>query len=461
MSKPMWYCGFDECNRPGVRILGDCVLCNRHLCFEHLQKSSHTCATSEDDDIFYEEIAKAEKHEVAQLIKSINLEWLTSRASSLRNNTPCHIEDPTKDANSPMMGGMNLHLPITFTDGIKWLARIRRINATSPPPELQIYILKSEIATLQFLETINIPTAKVYDYSVEGANSPARVSYILMDFMSGAVLDWSSISEHGKEKVVAQLADIYVELGKHEFPAMGCLDQIGTKHIGPLTRECLTDFTDNSRMQPLGPFTHLQDYYHSCISLLLDLIYRREIYTDHPVEMYLIYKFLYDRVSEIYPKQTEEEEEIGFYLTHADDKGFHILVDADSNITGLIDWEWAFTAPKTLAFISPMLLLPTSEFFDGETNIDKDEVLLAECLEEKGAKEMAKCVREGRRHHQFAFLCTLDFCLPFGDLVGLFKGLRMSMKVDREYDWEEWKQLSLKRYDDDDRLRDILQRSKG
>jgi hypothetical protein len=243
-------------------------------------------------------------------MKSIDLDWLESRASSLRNNILCHIEDPSKEGTTPMMGGMNLHLPITFTDGVEWLVRILRINATSPPPELQIYILKSEIATLRFLETVNIPTPRVHDHDLQGENSPAGVSYILMDFVPGTVLDWSTISEEGQGKVITQLADIYIELGKHEFPAMGCLDQVGTKHIGPLTRKCLTDFKGESNtMQPLGPFTHLQDYYHSCISLLLDLIHRGEIYTDHPVEMYLIYKFLYDRVSEIYPKDKKEEKE--------------------------------------------------------------------------------------------------------------------------------------------------------
>lgn len=86
------------------------------------------------------------------------------------------------------------------------------------------------------------------------------------------------------------------------------------------------------------------------------------------------------------------------YLKHADDKGFHILIDEHSNITGLINWEWCFTAPASLVFNSPMLLLPTSEFSDGETNIGKDKELFAECLEAKGAKSMAKCVREGRVH---------------------------------------------------------------
>jgi hypothetical protein len=105
--------------------------------------------------------------------------------------------------------------------------------------------------------------------------------------------------------------------------------------------------------------------------------------------------------------------------------------------------------------------LPTSEFFNGETNIGKEEEDFANVLEGKGARDIAKAVRSGRLHHQLAFLCTLDFCLPFEDLVGLFRGLRMSMKVDHEYNWKEWKQLSLKRYSADDKLRDILQRSGG
>jgi hypothetical protein len=224
----------------------------------------------------------------------------------------------------------------------------------------------------------------------------------------------------------------------------------------------LTDFEgEESKIQLLGPFTSLQDYYHGCINLLLDLIYRGEAYTNHAVETYLMYRFLYDRVSEIYPEDTEAAAPTKFYLKHADDKGFHILVDSDSNITGLIDWEWAFTAPTTLAFNSPMLFLPTSEFFDGETGIGTDEEVFAQCLDARGAKDMAKCVRQGRVHHQLAFLCTLDFCLSFEDLLGLFKGLRRSVLVDYEFEWEEWKTVAVERYDHDDRLRDIMERSGG
>lgn len=366
-----------------------------------------------------------------------------------------------------MMGGMNLHLRILSNDGVVWLARIRRVNATSPPSALQDYILESEIATLKVLEKTSLPTPKVWGW-MTGEGSLAGVSYIFMQYMPGKVLDWSSIDEQGKKKVIDQLADYYIELQKHEFDGMDCLHQVGTKWVGPFARECLTDFRGPSReMRLLGPFEHIQDYYRACIGLLLDLIYREEIYVDRSVDVFLMYTFLYNLIPRLYPSnpQGEDEEEattVGkFYLKHADDKGFHILVDENSNITGLIDWEWSFTAPALLAFNSPMLLLPTSEFFNGEIKIGNDEELFAECLEAKGAKDMAKCVREGRVHHQFAFLCNLDLCLGFEDMLGLFKGLRRSLGVDSEFGWEEWKEVALERYADDHRLIEILDRSGG
>jgi len=35
------------------------------------------------------------------------------------------------------MGGMNYHVEICFSDGVAWTARVRRFNATSPPPVLR------------------------------------------------------------------------------------------------------------------------------------------------------------------------------------------------------------------------------------------------------------------------------------------------------------------------------------
>jgi hypothetical protein len=94
-----------------------------------------------------------------------NLEQLELRASSLSNDISCQVEMPEigKDGISSMMCGMNLHIRIVFEDEICWLARIRCSKATSPSPELRDRICEIEIQTLVFLETTNIPTAKVRD----------------------------------------------------------------------------------------------------------------------------------------------------------------------------------------------------------------------------------------------------------------------------------------------------------
>jgi hypothetical protein len=392
-----------------------------------------------------------------QLLHQIDLEQLGLRASSLRDNISCRVEMPQigKGTMCSMMGGMNLHIRIVFEDEICWLARIRRSNATSPPPELRDRILGIEIQTLLFLEKTSIPTPKVWGYALEGQGNPVRVGYILMDCMPGKVLDWPSTSEERRRKIITQLADVYMQLHRFPFDQIGSIEQADEKRVGPLARECLTDFT-NSGMRPLGPFPDLQIYYRASIQLLLDLIHRGEIYADRPVDAYLLYRYLYEIVPEVYPDVAEACMET--YLKHADDKGSHILVDEEANITGIIDWEWAFTTTERLAFNSPMLLLPVSDFFEGHDQIGEEEELFAKCLEDRGGWNLASHVRSGRQHHQFAFLCTFDLGLSFQDLQGLFGGFRNSITENHRQSWDEWKQESLERFHQDSRLTEILNR---
>ncbi|OKL63650.1 hypothetical protein UA08_00075 [Talaromyces atroroseus] len=94
----------------------------------------------------------------------VNAPVLLAQASSLRGGLRCTT--PTalqydRSQRSTVMGGMNYHIEIQFEDGVSWLARIRRVNVTSPPPNLRAHIMRSEIATLQFLRKTNVPAPKV------------------------------------------------------------------------------------------------------------------------------------------------------------------------------------------------------------------------------------------------------------------------------------------------------------
>ncbi|KAM4055220.1 AN1-like zinc finger domain-containing protein [Hirsutella rhossiliensis] len=58
---PLWTCDFERCRRPAVRTLGDCVLCNRHLCSNHLQPELHSCPRWEDADAYDPAAREAEE----------------------------------------------------------------------------------------------------------------------------------------------------------------------------------------------------------------------------------------------------------------------------------------------------------------------------------------------------------------------------------------------------------------
>ncbi|PKX95431.1 phosphotransferase family protein [Aspergillus novofumigatus IBT 16806] len=343
-AMPMWGCDFENCTKPSVRTYGQCIICDRHLCAKHLGSQYHKCPTWEDAELYDAIAQKAEQKEITKLLSKINIPALLTRASHLRNGIPCSLPQSLQydhAKRTSVMGGMNYHIEIQFEDGVSWLARIRRFNAMSPPPDLRRYIMRSEVATLQFLSKTNVPSPRVFDYSFETA-SAIGVEYILMEKLPGKSLQWSLTTPEQRKKIISQLADIYIKLKAFPFDFMGSLDQPGTDHVGPSARESLTDYVD-SQMHPLGPFTSRKEYIISSIQLTLDLIIRGEAYADRAIDAFLIHCFLLDAVSRIPPAEAKTNQ---FYLKHADDKGDHILVDDDYNITGVIDWEWDIQMQK-------------------------------------------------------------------------------------------------------------------
>lgn len=405
------------------------------------------------DEKNYDPAAReAERAEITHLLSNINIPALVSRASDLRNGMPCSLPRNLgydRSTRSLVTGGMNYHIEIQFEDGVVWLARIRRNNATSPPLDLQRYIMRSEIATLQFLRKTKIPAPEVFDYNFE--KGPVGVEYILMEKMAGKSLRWSLATSEQRTKVISQLVDVYAELQRYPFELMGSLDQPGTDHVGPFAWESLTDYID-SRMRPIGPLTSSRGFWTAYLRLTLDFIMRRERYSTCPVDAYLIHRFLLDCVPNLF---SSHDADGPFYLKHADDKGDHILVDDDYNITGIVDWEWAHTDCPSVAFNSPILLLPVAEFYDGAAMPGEDELHFAQFLEDKGHGNIAEKVRNGRAIHLFNFCSGYDLA-DWDGFVGLFYGLRRALDPGDNLDWDGWKEKAMSIYKDDTQLKELL-----
>lgn len=396
-----------------------------------------------------------EQQEMTTLIGRIKIDALATRASAIRQGMSCSVIPPRYDKSirSSVMGGMNYHVEIHFDDGVVWLARIRRSNVTSPPLELQNYIVQSEVATLRFLQRTSVPAPRVFDFQFDHEDNPVGVGYILMEKMPGKSLRWSRATQEQRKNVMSQLVDIFIELRRHPFDQIGSLILPGHAHVGPLARESLTDFTD-SGMQALGPFSSLRDYHTASLQLILHQILRDELYALKRVDGYLIHRFLLDLIPSVFP-QTERGQE-SFYLKHADDKGDHILVDEDYNITAIIDWEWAYTTSQSLAFSSPIAFLPVRSFYEGSNDLGGDETVFAHLFEEAERHDLAQLVRNGRLQHRFMFCCGYDL-EDWEGFLGLFHGLRKVVGVDESLDWDEWKTVALERYRADDGLRQLLQ----
>ncbi|KAL4937611.1 hypothetical protein BDV06DRAFT_215735 [Aspergillus oleicola] len=455
-STAMWSCDFENCNQPSVRIYGECIICNHHLCAIHLGQQYHKCPQWEDEKLYDPAAQEAERKEITSLLNKINVEALLSRASHLREGVHCFLSKDLqydRSTRSLVMGGMNYHIEIQFQDGVVWLARIRRSNATSPPLDLQKYIMCSEVATLHFLGKTNVPSPKVFDYNLDGGS--VGVGYILLEKMTGKSLRWSLATSEQRKKVMSQLADIYIELQTHPFKQMGSLNQPGTDHVGPFARESLTDYVQ-SRMRPIGPFTSPKDFLLACIRLTLDLIMRGECYATRSIDAFLIHRFLLDSAPKIFSGYAFDDG--CFYLKHADDKGDHILVDDDYNITGIVDWEWAHTDSKSVAFNSPVLLLPVTDFYGGVNEPGKEEQDFAQLLEDKGHHQLAEIVRKGRIIHLFNFCCGYDLA-DWDGFIGLFQGLRRALNADGDLDWEAWKEKAMDNYKDDGHLNELISRS--
>lgn len=378
---------------------------------------------NKDADAYDPAAQKAEAVELELLIKSIDTSALASRASELRGGIPCSIPPLHYDraTRSSVMGGMNYHIEVTFDDGVQWLARVRRSNATSPPPELRDYIVRSEMATLKFLEQTRVPAPKVFDFALGTAPNAIGAGYILMEKLPGSSLRWATATDAQRTKVMDQLADIFIDLHKHPFDLLGALDRPASPHVGSFARESLTGFADG-RMRAMGPFSSLEEYHRSELALILDLIVRGEMCS-----------------------LSVQDHDAHFYLKHADDKGDHILVDDAFNMTGIIDWEWAHTAPPCRAFNSPVAFLPVADFYRGENGLGEDELVFARLLEEKGHEDLASFVRNGRIQHRFTFCCGYDL-EDWDGSVGLFQGLRDAVKVDNDMGWHDWKVAALHRY---------------
>ena len=358
------------------------------------------------------------------------------------------------------MGGQNLHIEVSFVDGAPWLCRVQRQNAASPPLDVQNAVLLSEAATLRFLASTAIPIPEVYEVAPHGTGSDVGVGCIVMQKLNGRPLYMHELDDASKRKVLQQYAAVYIELSKHPFSTLGCMQNPGSLAIGPLVHERSATRDDSGGVCQLGPFTSTLDMYTAFAEQQIRFILNDELYVDDPLTAVLVYRYLLD-IMPAYLPEAPTDGVAQFYLKHMDDKGDHILIDDDHSIAGVIDWEWAQTMPKEFAFSAPFFLLDVGRYFQGDNGLSSDENLFASILEAAERPDLADCIRNGRLYHRFVS-CLEDNISDTEEYKCLFWGLRTLLGLaehdNPEDDWKFWRVNAELTYADDRDVRALKER---
>jgi len=369
------------------------------------------------------------------------------------------------------MGNQNCHAEIVFDDSIRWLARFRLAWTLSPPAEVRRYILRSEAATLMYLErNTRLPTPTIFDWGY--ASDPTNaigVDYILMEKLDGTPLNWPAANLEQKEKILQQLADVFLEIERHPFSAVGSLvtlDRVSPHE--PSVEGAPTDESSAFDVEglachstfhlgkgALGPFTSPLDASKAIVQTFLTLIERGEIDARNPVNTYLAHRFRLDVVDGLFESSQPTDQ---LFLKHPDDKGDHILVNEAFDIIGIIDWEWTRTASKAEAFSSPCMLWPIGKFYDGFNELKAGEMRLAEILRERGRGDLAGYGENGRKVQRFFFcLGTEGAYDDEKTFAALFMGLQRAFGFE-DADWAVWKGEALEKARNDPVLLQLLER---
>ncbi|KAI9823220.1 MAG: hypothetical protein M1826_000233 [Phylliscum demangeonii] len=380
----------------------------------------------------------------------LRIDALISIASRLRDGVPCSVpafahRTVQLAKVAAQMGGQNCHLDIEFDDGVIWLARIRLDDPTLPPKPVQNHTLLSEFCTLRI------------------GDNPVGAAFMLLEKMPGLPLDWSQASGAQRTKIMEQLVDVFLELERHPLPATGSLVDAVTDTIGGFAQVQLCK-TPTAR---LGPFHSLQESWSAIVRLQMKLTSQGEL-CSLPVDHYLSYRWRLEVLPAVLSSLSSNDVNGGstFILKHFDDKGDHILVDPEYNITAIIDWEFASAEVKELAFSSPCMMWPVRSFYEGANGLALEEEQFADLFQNRGRPDLAALVRNGRRFQRFLFFLGGGLSSDRKEFEALFQGLRASLTTEgQEFkapeDYAQWREDAIKRYSPDDQsLQQLLREEK-
>ncbi|KAG6050453.1 hypothetical protein E4U39_004102 [Claviceps sp. Clav50 group G5] len=287
----------------------------------------------------------------------------------------------TIDAKSFTYGMNNLVLNVAFSDDVCWIARILYAPVDPSPSYTRRHevAMLSEIATMRTLKSrTTIPVPEVFALDVSPSNE-FGFPYVLMECLEGQTLQQNmarQVPANYKLHVASQVADVLYQLENLTFDRLGRI-WCGENCDEP-PRIIPWWSSDGSLATPRAQTSLEWFYEHRQIQNRSAL----EEHADDP-EWRAACWILKQATSHII---IEDRLHGPFPLCHFDLHHGNLLFDDEYNLTGVIDWDGAATAPLERLAVSPEFIT-----FPGISD-DKNQVILdfratvRDCLQELVSK---------------------------------------------------------------------------
>ncbi|KZF19760.1 hypothetical protein L228DRAFT_241513 [Xylona heveae TC161] len=286
---------------------------------------------------------------------TINIDVLCDLASNLRQGLPCTCEMPR----NPSGGSFNWVIFLRFEDGVEWV--LRSPHGIFQEPDMDSKLIESEVATLRHVRRkTTIPVPEVFRCSSSKKN-PLGIPYILMSKASGSSPEnWDELPEKIKRKILFQLGGVTQQLSQLRFDKIGslietlrglevgeCLDyglfQSRAKY--GVVQDCfIAPMPMPAEYQNNTDFTEVRGLWSAFIHVGLkgDNSYNR---TDLVVAGDLMLECI-GELTKCSPRVTDGQGRFPIY--HPDLSANNFFVDDQYNITCVLDWSFASTAPMSV-----------------------------------------------------------------------------------------------------------------
>ncbi|WVQ78364.1 hypothetical protein IAT38_000449 [Cryptococcus sp. DSM 104549] len=314
----------------------------------------------------------------------------------------------------------------------------------------------------------SVPMAWMPPAVPEAQHTP--IDYFFMEYITKGAVLWpddarANINDFLDSPVTIQLIDSlaqrFISLSNAPVPARGIGSLYpgavrGSYAIGPLCTMGLLSVPNPPYL--LGPFKTQRERYLTHCDSALEYLYSLECdIGPTSLERYI---WVSEARKLIAGCEELAREETEFYVKHGEDWLKQYLSDEKGNLTGVVDWEWAFVATKSEAFAALHNLATTD--WGGcpipHNSLTGTELLLISAYERHGRPDLADCVRKGRLY-QYINHTLGQFTSPH---IGVINGLRKAiLGEETKIQWdteEDWEKDMAGKYKDDPRAVDIAWR---